>query len=114
MDQDLQKPDASRAHDAPSGPNEPLGSLAREASDVPNGTVRTLRRIAVGLIGGTVLAVGVLMIVTPGPAIVVIPAGLAILAVEFQFARRWLRAAKERAQKISMRTTVSNGPGKSE
>lgn len=68
-----------------------------------NGTVRTLRRIAVGMIGGTVVATGVIMIVTPGPAVVVIPAGLAILAVEFEFARRWLRAAKERAQQISSR-----------
>jgi hypothetical protein len=33
--------------------------------------------------------------------VVVIPAGLAILAVEFEFARRWLRAARERARQIS-------------
>ncbi|MBM4007242.1 MAG: hypothetical protein FJ292_06715 [Planctomycetes bacterium] len=60
-----------------------------------------LRRIAVGIIGGTMLVTGVIMIVTPGPAVVVIPAGLAILAVEFEFARRWLRTTKERARQIS-------------
>jgi hypothetical protein len=43
------------------------------------------------MIGGTVVAVGVLMIVLPGPAFVVIPAGLAILGLEFACARRWLR-----------------------
>ena len=63
--------------------------------------MRTLRRIAVAIIGGTVVATGVIMIVTPGPAVVVIPAGLAILAVEFEFARRWLTVAKQRARQIS-------------
>jgi hypothetical protein len=101
MDQDLRKPNASHGHHKPTGPAEPLGTSGHERSDVLNGTVRTLRRIAVGIIGGTVVATGVIMIVTPGPAVVVIPAGLAILAVEFEFARRWLRAAKERARQIS-------------
>ena len=62
--------------------------------------VRTVRRIAVGLVGASVLAVGVALLVLPGPAFVVIPAGLAILAVEFAWARRWLervRAYGERA-----------------
>lgn len=35
------------------------------------------------------------MIVTPGPAFVVIPVGLAILAVEFVWARRWLKKIRE-------------------
>jgi Putative transmembrane protein (PGPGW) len=49
------------------------------------------RRCVVAVIGGTVVAVGVLMIVLPGPAFIVIPAGLAILGLEFACARRWLR-----------------------
>lgn len=52
------------------------------------------RRIAVAVIGGTVVLVGVIMIVTPGPGLVVIPLGLAILAVEFAWARRWLNKLK--------------------
>ena len=40
------------------------------------------------------MVIGIVMIVTPGPAVVVIPAGLAILAVEFEWARRWLRRTK--------------------
>jgi tellurite resistance protein TerC len=42
-------------------------------------------------VGATVLLIGVVMLVTPGPAIVVIPVGLAILSVEFTWARLWLR-----------------------
>ena len=43
---------------------------------------------------------GVLMIVLPGPAFVVIPAGLAVLAVEFAWARRLLRRAREQASAL--------------
>jgi uncharacterized protein (TIGR02611 family) len=46
------------------------------------------------VVGGTVLAIGIAMILLPGPAFIVIPAGLAILAIEFAWARRWLRSAR--------------------
>jgi hypothetical protein len=59
----------------------------------------------------TVLLMGVALIVLPGPAFIVIPLGLAILATEFIWARRclqkvrqWFRAAKVRmARGKSMR-----------
>ncbi len=57
--------------------------------------IRQLRRIVVFVVGGTVVLIGVIMIVTPGPACLVIPAGLAILAAEFAWARRLLLRAKE-------------------
>jgi len=104
MDQDLRKPDASHGCEIPIAPETPLRPPLGEPTNALNGTVRALRRIAVAIIGGTVVAVGVVMVVTPGPAVVVIPAGLAILAVEFEFARRWLRAAKERARQIASRS----------
>ncbi len=53
-------------------------------------TYRWARRIAVALVGGTVLAIGIALIVLPGPALVVIPLGLAILGAEFAWARAWL------------------------
>lgn len=58
-----------------------------------NGALRVAKRILVAVLGFSVIAVGIVMILTPGPAILVIPAGLAILAVEFAWARRWLRKA---------------------
>lgn len=61
-----------------------------------NVTYRYARRIVIGLVGATVLLVGVIMIVTPGPAFVVIPVGLAILGLEFAWARRWLTKVRER------------------
>ena len=56
--------------------------------------IRWLRRVIVAVIGFTVLLIGVAMIVLPGPAIVVIPLGLAILATEFVWARRVLKKGK--------------------
>jgi hypothetical protein len=35
------------------------------------------------------VALGLLLILTPGPAFLVIPAGLGILALEFETPRRW-------------------------
>jgi len=56
-----------------------------------NLTVGLVRRIAVLVIGLTVLAIGIVMIIAPGPAIIVIPVGLAILGLEFAWARLLLR-----------------------
>jgi tellurite resistance protein TerC len=56
--------------------------------------------MVVGLVGGTVLAIGVALIVLPGPAMVVIPVGLAILGLEFAWARRWLRKIREQSGEI--------------
>ena len=57
-------------------------------------TMKKVRRVLVAMVGGTVLALGIALVVLPGPAFLVIPAGLAILAVEFAWARRWLRRAR--------------------
>jgi tellurite resistance protein TerC len=54
------------------------------------------RRLIIVVAGFTVLIVGVAMIVLPGPAVVVIPLGLAILATEFIWARTLLTKLKER------------------
>lgn len=48
------------------------------------------RRIVIAVIGITVLMIGIALLVLPGPAFVVIPTGLAILGIEFAWARRWL------------------------
>lgn len=58
-------------------------------------TYKAARRIVVGVVGATVSLIGIVMIVTPGPAIVVIPVGLAILSIEFTWARIWLKRLRE-------------------
>ena len=51
---------------------------------------RATRRLIVTVVGGTVLGAGLLLLVLPGPALLVIPVGLAILATEFVWAQRLL------------------------
>lgn len=46
-----------------------------------------VRKLIVGVIGGTVILFGLALLVLPGPAVVVVPLGLAILATEFAWAR---------------------------
>ena len=58
-------------------------------------TYKIARRIVITIVGTTILLLGVVMIVTPGPAIVFIPVGLAILGLEFAWARSWLRRLRE-------------------
>lgn len=63
-------------------------------------TLRQIRRLAVLVCGLTVALIGVIMFVTPGPGLVVLPLGLAILAIEFVWARRLLAEVRERAVKM--------------
>jgi len=64
--------------------------------------LRFIRRstvlVGVGLAGGTVTAAGVVMLVTPGPGLLVIVTGLAILATQFAWAERALERMKARAR----------------
>ncbi len=50
-----------------------------------------LRKVLVAVLGGTILLFGLALLVLPGPAVVVVPVGLAILATEFAWARRLVR-----------------------
>ena len=76
--------------------------------------IRQARRIVVLIVGMTVLIIGVALIVLPGPAFVVIPLGLAILATEYAWARRWLRTLRETAEKgadkLNFRSLFSKKP----
>lgn len=53
-------------------------------------TYKLARRIVVAVIGGTVLVGGIIMLVTPGPGLAIVLLGLAILAIEFAWAKLWL------------------------
>jgi hypothetical protein len=57
---------------------------------------RNGKRIAVTIAGFVVLLAGAAMLVLPGPGIVVILLGLAILATEYVWAERLLRKARDK------------------
>jgi uncharacterized protein (TIGR02611 family) len=58
----------------------------------------TLYRIGFGIAGALVTLAGVAMLALPGPAFVVIPVGLAMLALEFKWAERALEKALDKAE----------------
>jgi hypothetical protein len=50
-----------------------------------------VRKLIVGVIGSTVILFGLALLILPGPAVLVIPLGLAILATEFAWARQLIK-----------------------
>lgn len=62
-------------------------------------SLKKLRRLIVAIIGITILVIGIAMIALPGPAVIVIPVALGILATEFAWARRLLHRVRERLQR---------------
>ena len=66
-----------------------------------------LKRFAVTIVGVALLAVGAAMMVLPGPGILGIVAGLAVLATEYVWARRLLVKAKEQAQAVQEAAVAS-------
>lgn len=65
--------------------------------------IRHTARIARIGVGFILILAGVLMLVLPGPGIVAIGVGLALLAGEFAWARRLLDRLKSRAASIKDR-----------
>jgi uncharacterized protein (TIGR02611 family) len=81
------------------------------------GARRLAWRAGVFVVGSLLLVAGIIMIVTPGPAVVFIPLGLGVLATEFQWARNLLARARpiiDRAlDRAKRRRAKSDGPAAS-
>ncbi|MBT8089336.1 MAG: PGPGW domain-containing protein, partial [Gammaproteobacteria bacterium] len=66
-------------------------------------TYREARRVAILTVGMTIVLLGLIMLVTPGPGLVVIILGLAVLGAEFAWARAWLKRMREMAGDVGDR-----------
>ena len=62
-----------------------------------------LTKVVVTVVGILVIVAGIVMLVAPGPGIVGIILGLAILATEWAFAERWMNGMKEYAARAAER-----------
>jgi len=62
--------------------------------------IKIVRRVIVSVVGVTILLIGIALLVLPGPAFIVIPVGLAILATEYAWARRWLKKVRRMASDV--------------
>jgi len=62
--------------------------------------IKIVKRVIVSVVGATVLLIGIALLILPGSAFIVIPVGLAILASEYAWARRWLRKVRRMASDV--------------
>ena len=62
-------------------------------------TFKRIKRIIVAVIGFSILALGIVLIVLPGPAFIIIPIGLAVLATEFVWAKKLLEKVKSKIKR---------------
>jgi tellurite resistance protein TerC len=69
-------------------------------NDTMNKTLKHARMVAVAVIGTTAVLIGIAMLVLPGPGVLVIIGGLALLGTEFLWARRLMRKVKRTARNI--------------
>ncbi len=84
--------------------------VAGQVGDLAVMTWKQARRVAIILVGASVLLIGVAMLVLPGPAMIVIPLGLAILGIEFAWARRILKRLKQKAASLASAAGFGNKP----
>ena len=70
---------------------------------------RNGKRIAVTIVGGALLMFGLVMMVAPGPGVVLIVAGLAVLASEYVWAQRALHYARDKAERARARVRRKRG-----
>ena len=63
-------------------------------------TVEQVRRVFLIIAGFTLLLAGVVMLVTPGPGMLVIFLGLGLLAAEFVWARRLMERMKREGLRL--------------
>ena len=65
---------------------------------------KQIRKLVIFLIGTSIVLIGCVLFFTPGPAIIVIPVGLAVLATEFIWAKKLLKKFKETTASIAKST----------
>jgi uncharacterized protein (TIGR02611 family) len=85
-------------------PRPRLVEKLQERRDVHLQRSRIVRVLYV-VVGFTILLGGLAMLVLPGPAFLVIPIGLAILALEFTWAERLLERAIEQGERARQKAS---------
>ena len=85
------------------GTRDPAALLSPIMDELEHLTVLTYRqakRVVILIVGSAIVLTGIVMIVLPGPAILVIPMGLAVLALEYAWAQLWLQRFRKKAHEL--------------
>lgn len=86
-----------------------LSPLQEEMEALATVTLRQARRVVILVMGSTLLMLGIVMIVAPGPGFLTVFFGLAILGLEYAWARVWLAKVREKVREMreDLERTVS-------
>lgn len=85
-----------------SGPPPSSGPVAQ-----PRGAGGQVRRILVTLAGVVLLVVGILLLILPGPGLLLVLAGMTVLASEYEWARRRTAPVRRRALETARASVAS-------
>lgn len=69
------------------------------------------RRVVVAVVGSTIILFGVAMLVLPGPGVLTIGVGLALLATEFVWAARLLKRMKDKGGELAKKAGIGKKTG---
>lgn len=61
-----------------------------------------LRKMVIAMIGGSLVLLGAVLIILPGPAWLPLPIGLAVLSIEYPWARRWLKLSQRQMKQSAL------------
>jgi len=75
--------------------------LASDVETLTRVTIRTARKIVALAIGSTMLVVAAAMVVLPGPALYMIPAGAVVVGVELLWGRRLLARLRQEVRSVA-------------
>lgn len=76
------------------------------------GSIKAIRKIVVAILGAIVLLAGVIMLITPGPGLIGIIAGLLILSTEFKWAEDYLHKARKKLKETNDKIRNRNKPNR--
>jgi Putative transmembrane protein (PGPGW) len=74
-----------------------------KARDLHQRSHPVLRRVVVAVVGFVLIGVGVLLLVLPGPGLLLIAAGVAVLSLEFEWAGRLVERARALIDRLRRR-----------
>ena len=75
--------------------------MAPKPAEVIRFVARSTRRIAVSAVGGALVVAGLAMLVLPGPGILVVALGFAVLGTEYAWAAAALERTKRTARQVA-------------
>jgi len=87
------------------GQTPPPGDQQRSAI---RAIIRHTRRLIIAVMGSTVVLLGIALLVLPGPGLAIIALGVAILAIEFAWAKRVLERGKAAVENVKKRFGTPN------